>query len=187
MSKSLLFLLSQPIYVLSSKFRMGTVNLAILASTNPGVANGIHAQLSESPPDKLEKRGLFGAIHKALEKAVDAVKDGVQDAANKVKDGVQDGIDGACISCSQWCYFLTVHLGLENHTGFNADHNVNFSLINLDKDGTVFKQAWACPPLTLGIDIDMDLQGSAHAEVSVAISGTLVPPTFSEFKIIPCM
>ena len=195
---------------------MGTVNLAILASTIPGVADDIHTQLSRSHPDKLQKRGLFSAIHKAVDKAGDAiknaaghVKDGVVNAVHDVKVGVEnavhdandgventvddaeagmeDGVECACGSRSPWRYLLTEELGLEDHTRYNVDLSTNKTLFNFDKSGTVFKQAITCNPFTFGIDIEMDLQASANAGFSVAISGTIVPPTFSQFKIIPCM
>jgi hypothetical protein len=104
---------------------MGTVNIAILASTNPKIANKIHTQLSASPPHKVEKRGLFSSIGHALKIAVQSatedadnaaskVKDAVKTGVQKIKEGGQKGMDGidnadqcACVALSQWCYFLT--------------------------------------------------------------------------------
>jgi hypothetical protein len=87
-------------YTLNFKCRMGTVNVAILASTNPKVANEIHTQLSGSPPHKVEKRGLFSSIHDVLEKAVDKVIDVTEEAVDDVLEGVGDGVECAYVALS---------------------------------------------------------------------------------------
>ena len=187
---------------------MGTVNFAVVASTHPGVANTIHTQLSEPTTSKLGKRGLFSSIKQAVEKAAETVKDDVEDAATKVKDavqtaantvkigvedgahdikdGIKDGVKCACVAHKRWCYSLTEHPGLEDHTRFNAQHDFHTPPIKIDKNGTVFKSAVACGPVAMGIDIEMNLQASASIDFSIAITGSIVPPKFTEFKVVPC-
>jgi hypothetical protein len=81
--------------------------------------------------------------------------------------------------------FSDEYLGLNDHTGFNVDRHGNFSLLHLDKNGTVWKSAYACPPLVMGIDIEMNIHADIDVAFSLAISGTIVPPNFDEFKFLP--
>jgi hypothetical protein len=116
--------------------------------------------------------------------AINTIEDGGKTVINKIEDGGKKVINCACVACSQWCYFLTGHLGIDNH---NNLFDIHPTLVNTTKNGTVFKQAIGCPPLTLGIDIEMNIHAELDIAFSVSIIGTLIPPVFMAFKLIPGM
>ena len=64
--------------------------------------------------------GVIDKIKEGGQKAVDAIKA----VPGEIVDGIDNADNCACVTHNQWCYFLTVHPGLENHTGFDLNRTL---------------------------------------------------------------
>ncbi|KAM6495268.1 hypothetical protein JOM56_009891 [Amanita muscaria] len=67
---------------------------------------------------------------------------------------------------------------------FNVNKSVTFDPINISKNGTVFRTTIDCPPLTPGIEVDMDAKVHAQVTLGVAASGTITPPSVEDFGVL---
>ncbi|KAF7319629.1 hypothetical protein HMN09_00303300 [Mycena chlorophos] len=66
-----------------------------------------------------------------------------------------------------------------------VDINQNFTLtpLNFDKNIQLFNQSIDCSPVNAEVSANLDGNANAVATVGVAVSGTLVPPKFTDFAI----
>ncbi|KAJ7438098.1 hypothetical protein B0H11DRAFT_2254861 [Mycena galericulata] len=66
----------------------------------------------------------------------------------------------------------------------NVNKTIALPPLNLNKTVNIFNQSISCGPVTASVNVDLDGNTQATAQVGVAATGTLVPPKLTNFGII---
>lgn len=158
--------------------RFGNVNIAIQGANVPGANTNVSATAPSQRRSRLSDRGLVSAAKNAVE--------------------------GTLLALAAVHVFNTdpPYAAVSNLNTFNQNKNITLPPLDVDKQANLLDQSISCPPISASVKVDVDAKAHAVATIggmpriivmnfrclrsalAVAASGTIVPPSISDFSII---
>ncbi|KAJ7616313.1 hypothetical protein DFH06DRAFT_1013030 [Mycena polygramma] len=151
--------------------KTGPVNIAIQGANVPGVPTDIQTPSSRRARTT-HRRKATSAVKGAATKAESKVVDGATKAASAVK-GAATKVESKAKAVA-------------NNT-IDVSKDINLKPLTFDKSVNLINSQINCGKTSASLQVDMDANANAQATLSVAATGTIVPPKLTSMGVIAGM
>ncbi|KAJ6469153.1 hypothetical protein C8R47DRAFT_1179777 [Mycena vitilis] len=166
--------------------KTGPVNIAIQGANVPGVPTDIQTPSS--------RRARTTHRRFSIDNALGSIKDGIDNAASSVKAAAGDVKDAAESVASKATSAVkgaatkveSKAKAVANNT-IDVSKDINLKPLTFDKSVNLVNSQINCGKASASLQVDMDANANAQATLSVAATGTIVPPKLTSMGVIAGM